>query len=86
MAVSVESEPAAADPTESRVERLRARQQRFDERAQPVVAAIRSLGGTVDTIGWANATVYATIAKSAVPGLEQLDEVRDIDVAVRLET
>lgn len=64
----------------SRSGRLAAKRDDFERRAQPVIDTIRDVGGVVRVAGWLNGTLYARVDRAALDALEQLDEVRVLDV------
>jgi hypothetical protein len=84
LAIAIECGPRPDSQDRSRVERLRLRQDNFHRDASAVIDAIEARGGTIDTVGWSNQTVYATlaahVARLTIEALESFDQVRQVDL------
>lgn len=81
VAIGVRTPPPPADDPWRAKEPLDDLIAEFSELCQPMIARIEDLGGTVETLGWSNSTVYAVLPSEVVDGLESLDRIVRIDLA-----
>ena len=70
----------APPPTASRAERMQLSKRSFAEASQPLKDKIAELGGHVLDEAWLNCTISASIPKSALEQVSQVDVVESIDL------